>query len=84
MYAWGDGMNGKLGISEANKCVNLPTRVGVINPGFRKKVYYQVAAGGLHSLSLSDDGTLFSWGCSKGGVLGVGFTKDTKESYSTP
>lgn len=84
VYAWGDGMSGKLGVSENCKSINLPQRVGVSDPKFRKKVYYQVCAGGLHSMALSDEGTLFAWGSSKGGVLGVGFTKETKDYYAIP
>lgn len=35
-------------------------------------------------MALSDEGTLFAWGSSKGGVLGVGFTKETKDYYAIP
>ncbi|KAL4476307.1 hypothetical protein ABPG74_010040 [Tetrahymena malaccensis] len=84
VYAWGDGMSGKLGVQENNKNLHLPSRVGMNDVKFRKKVYYQVSAGGLHSMALTDQGILYAWGSSKGGVLGIGFQRDNKESYSLP
>ena len=35
-----------------------------------------VAAGGMHSLALSDSGTVFSWGHNANGQLGLASTSD--------
>jgi hypothetical protein len=41
IYAWGDGMYGKLGVSDDSKTQTLPNRVGMITKRFRKnKMYY--------------------------------------------
>ncbi len=83
IYAWGDGMYGKLGVSDDSKTQTLPNRVGMITKRFRKnKMYYQVAAGSMHSVSLSTNGQIFTWGSSKNGNLGIGFNKELQDFYT--
>ena len=63
MYAFGDGAYGKLGVYKDCKIQTLPQKVGMLNKKFRKnKIYYQVCAGSTHSMALSDNGLLFTWG----------------------
>ena len=72
IYGWGNGMCGKLGIEE--KCTKnyiLPTRIGTYLGKFRRKVFQEVAAGPLHSLTLTNDGMIYSWGSAKNGILGL-------------
>lgn len=72
IYGWGNGMCGKLGIEE--KCTKnyiLPTRVGTYLGKFRRKQFQEVCAGPLHSMALTADGIIYSWGSSKNGILGL-------------
>lgn len=72
IYGWGNGMCGKLGIEE--KCTKnyiLPTRIGTYLRKFRRKQFQEVCAGPLHSLTLTDDGIIYSWGSAKNGILGL-------------
>ena len=72
IYGWGNGMCGKLGIEE--KCTKnyiLPTRIGTYLGKFRRKTFQEVCAGPLHSLTLTEDGIIYSWGSAKNGILGL-------------
>lgn len=72
VYSWGSGMGGKLAISSRDfKDQILPQRCGLESDIFRNYSYFQVSAGTNHSMALSDDGTLFTWGLNKNGVLGI-------------
>jgi alpha-tubulin suppressor-like RCC1 family protein len=43
-----------------------------IGPGFPAKCIIKVICGGMHTLALASDGSLYSWGCNDEGVLGRG------------
>ncbi len=67
VWAWGDGSHGQLGIGSSPATQTRPAQVvnliGVT----------AIAAGGLHSLALKNDGTVWSWGDNFNfGVLGNG------------
>jgi alpha-tubulin suppressor-like RCC1 family protein len=67
VFSWGFGWSGQLGLG-SDATVYVPTRVEALPPGKRAVA---VAAGGVHSLALCDDGTVFSWGSGQGGRLGL-------------
>ena len=69
LYTWGDGSHGKLGHGdEASICV--PMLVDKEYLGGVRVV--QVAAGSRHMACLTEDGSLYTWGCSPCGQLGHG------------
>ncbi|TMW61624.1 hypothetical protein Poli38472_010687 [Pythium oligandrum] len=69
VFAWGQNARGQLGFltrSVETTMVNTPTLVADL-----KGVYVgSVACGEYHSLGLSSDGRVFSWGCNKFSKLG--------------
>ena len=71
VWAWGQNSSGQLG--DGNTSTNRPQAIRV--GGLPRVV--AVAAGGLHSLALAADGTVWSWGLNSSGQLGVGNTNTT-------
>jgi hypothetical protein len=67
LYAFGLGKGGRLGMGEAVQHCPLPRRV--LGPLAWRKVV-AVAAAENHSLCVTKDGTLFSWGSNRFGQLG--------------
>ncbi|ETO80364.1 hypothetical protein F444_05120 [Phytophthora nicotianae P1976] len=84
VFCWGSNSHGQLGIipSSSSKPAEGPAkpspttfpRPAVMHqvPALRSVSVRQVACGVLHSLALTSDGKVFSWGCSDGGRLGLG------------
>jgi len=69
-YAFGGGENGALGLGYEKIEQTVPRRILHLP----KKVI-MVAAGRYHSLALTRDGIVYSWGSSKDGKLGLGDLK---------
>jgi alpha-tubulin suppressor-like RCC1 family protein len=70
VWAWGKGQSGQLGdgnfYSTGNLGVATPVQViGLTN-------VTAIAAGGIHSLALKADGTVWAWGDNQSGQLGNG------------
>ncbi|CAH7145622.1 probable E3 ubiquitin-protein ligase HERC6 [Phodopus roborovskii] len=70
VFAWGAGSKGQLGIGEFKEISLTPMKVEV--PGGVKII--QVSCGHDHSLALSEDSQVFSWGNNSEGQLGLGKT----------
>ena len=75
LYAWGAGaLTGLAGDlkenAETGECENvyLPTQLAF----FKNHKIVQVACGGLHTIVLTQEGHLYSWGSTEGGQLGLG------------
>ncbi|BBM98942.1 hypothetical protein MPTK1_1g17400 [Marchantia polymorpha subsp. ruderalis] len=69
VYVWGSNAHGQLGLGKkAEKLVHDPTRVEALR-GIRVK---KLALGAEHSLALSEDGDVLSWGNGSSGRLGHG------------
>ncbi|KAF1313604.1 Rcc1 domain containing protein, partial [Globisporangium splendens] len=69
VYAWGSNARGQLGFlthATATTTVEAPTLV----TDLRGTYMSSVACGEYHSLGLSSDGQVFSWGCNKYSKLG--------------
>lgn len=77
VWAWGSAEFGKLGLGDVS---HLPTDAdGLIHApvpqrleDFHRKHIVQLAAGTTHSLAVTRDGVVFSWGSSEYGKLGHG------------
>ncbi len=68
LYSWGNNTYGQLGLGNGNimwtpNLVPLPNGVSG---------WSAIAAGGYHSLAISADGALYSWGLNVSGQLGLG------------
>jgi alpha-tubulin suppressor-like RCC1 family protein len=71
VYAWGSGEYGKIGCGDEEKH-RAPTLVETL----QGKGVVAVAAGGFHSVALTDDGVLYTWGGGEKGQLGHGDEKN--------
>lgn len=78
VFCWGSNSHGQLGICPSKPATKtMPPafpRAVVIHQvaALRSVSVHQVACGALHSLALTSDGKVFSWGCGDGGRLGQG------------
>jgi alpha-tubulin suppressor-like RCC1 family protein len=71
VHSWGAGAFGQLGNGQAY--LNATTPVDVVSYGaLDGKAVIQIAAGYSHSLALTSDGGLYSWGANDSGQLGDG------------
>ncbi|XP_077983839.1 E3 ubiquitin-protein ligase HERC2-like [Glandiceps talaboti] len=68
IYACGESTNGRLGLGTVNGNVSLPRYVQYLSQYVVKKV--AVHSGGRHSMALTVDGKVFSWGEGDDGKLG--------------
>lgn len=67
VYAWGTGTAGQLGLGRKRNSPSPQLVWGLMRKGVR-----QIAAGDAHSLALTYNGLVYSWGSSKFGQLGHG------------
>ncbi|KAK8447797.1 hypothetical protein SEVIR_8G155100v4 [Setaria viridis] len=69
LFVWGRNSGGQLGLGKgAGKVVSSPTKVDCLTD-FRVKM---VALGSEHSIAVTDEGEVLSWGASGSGRLGHG------------
>ncbi|MES2258774.1 MAG: hypothetical protein V4724_09650 [Pseudomonadota bacterium] len=69
LFAWGENARGQLGDSTTSPTVPRVTQVYVAD-GI--DTWKMVAAGGLHSVALRSDGSLWTWGDNSVAQLGIG------------
>lgn len=74
LYAWGRGFEGQLGISPTIEIASTPSFVKY----FHKKLISSIASGSYHSMAITDDGQLYTWGEGKMGQLGVGKCREKR------
>ncbi|XP_069869127.1 probable E3 ubiquitin-protein ligase HERC6 isoform X1 [Dipodomys merriami] len=68
VFAWGAGSEGQLGTGELKEINFTPKRINAL-AGIK---IIQVSCGNFHSLALSEDSQVFSWGKNSEGQLGLG------------
>ncbi|XP_035304437.1 probable E3 ubiquitin-protein ligase HERC6 isoform X7 [Cricetulus griseus] len=76
VFAWGAGSEGQLGIGEFKEINLMPMRIKTLG-GIK---IIQVSCGHYHSLALSEDGQVFSWGKNSQGQLGLGMQSSSQAS----
>jgi alpha-tubulin suppressor-like RCC1 family protein len=67
LYAWGRGFEGQLGLGEV-EISSTPSFVKF----FHKSSVQSIAAGSVHSMAITDNGKLYTWGEGTSGQLGIG------------
>lgn len=71
LYSWGDGFCGQLGHGDKRpQTTPLQIRKG----GIEDEIVTNVSCGSRHTIAVTDDGEVFSWGLGHFGVLGRSFT----------
>lgn len=71
LYTWGDNFCGQLGIGSKRPEVS-PKQVE--HGGLEDEVVSHVSCGARHTLAVTEDGDVYSWGLGHYGVLGRSFT----------
>lgn len=66
LYTWGTNSYGQLGVGDTN------TRTEPVLVSIDAEYLLDVAGGGSHSMALSKEGEVFTWGLGEGGRLGHG------------
>ena len=78
LYAWGKNKDGRLGIvtyffmNMFRKTDRSFKYTATEIPFFQDKEVIDIAAGQEHSLAMTSDGKVYSWGCNSFGQLGLG------------
>ncbi|CAH0514612.1 unnamed protein product [Peronospora belbahrii] len=71
VFAWGNNSKGQLGfLSPSASALFIAVETPSVVEDLRGVYMSSVACGEYHSLALSSDGCVFSWGCNKYGKLG--------------
>jgi len=74
LWAWGENIYGQFGTGKAgrqNQMSSIPV------PGAPGHDWKQAVAGGIHTVALKRDGTLWAWGNNWAGTLGTGTTSNS-------
>ena len=80
VYSFGYGKSGQLGHGDTqNKLTPI-----LIQAPFGGKIIMQVACGSTHSMALSSEGWLYTWGHGKYGKLGHGSSPGDYQDYPIP
>ena len=66
LWGWGRNNGSQLGLGSFGLPLNIPTRIGTASN------WQRLAAGATHSLAVKSNGTLWAWGNSSSGALGLG------------
>ncbi|GMF40412.1 unnamed protein product [Phytophthora lilii] len=69
VFSWGSNSKGQLGYLSAGATAK-PVESPVVVSDLRGTYINSIACGEYHSIALSSDGRVFSWGCNKFGKLG--------------
>jgi alpha-tubulin suppressor-like RCC1 family protein len=69
LWVWGLNAQGQLGIGSSEPFIAEPTRVAGALADLRIR---QVAVGLMHTLAVTDDGSVYAWGSNNFGQLGKG------------
>jgi alpha-tubulin suppressor-like RCC1 family protein len=72
VWTWGNGSVGSLGMGSSRSNTAVPVQVKSLDGAS----VVQVACGARHTLALTQDGILYSWGYGKFGQLGLGHKRD--------
>ncbi|NDI35183.1 S-layer homology domain-containing protein [Chengkuizengella sediminis] len=75
VYTWGNNESGQLGYQTTGDYQDIPQEV----TSLVEKTVEKVSAGGLHTVALVSDGTVYTWGNNSTGQLGDNTTEQKNE-----
>ncbi len=78
VYAWGSNRYGQAGNNSDSAVAHVPVIVDTTGILAGKKII-TIAAGGVHSLALASDGTVYAWGRNNMGQLGDNTFDDSRK-----
>jgi len=67
VLCWGTGDTGQLGLGENTLCRKKPA---VVKGDLEGENVVTVVSGGMHSVALTEEGKVYTWGCNDEGALG--------------
>ncbi len=71
VYAWGDNKFGQIGNGSSRTLESTPVKLA-----FQGHLIIAISCGSLHSIALTEKGSVFTWGFNNNGQLGLGNTRD--------
>ncbi len=71
VYTWGDGFCGQLGHGDKSP---QPAPIQVTKGDIDDEVVSQISCGARHTIAVTEDGEVFTWGLGHYGVLGRSYT----------
>ncbi|GAB2299956.1 hypothetical protein Dimus_034001 [Dionaea muscipula] len=80
VYGWGRGEHGRLGFGDDKSSKMVPQKVQLLS----EEYIVQVSCGGTHSVALTRDGRIFSFGRGDHGRLGYGRKQTTGQPIEVP
>jgi len=83
LWAWGSNEFGQLGLGDTTDH-QQPQKSPFVRKLFKNCAIRQIAAGGFHSLALTDSGQVWSWGKGAEGVLGMGEDDNHNKAFPRP
>lgn len=79
VFGWGSGWKGKLGLGDdLNHLTPTPL------PSLRRKHITQLRCGSFHTVALTEQGEVFTWGIGERGQLGHGDLENRKSYNPNP
>jgi alpha-tubulin suppressor-like RCC1 family protein len=75
LWAWGSNVHGQIGDNVSSIYVTNPKKIGTEN------TWQKISAGSSFSLAIKQNGTLWVWGTSSRGVLGLGSGANAASRY---
>ena len=89
LFSWGSSQGGQLGLPEkylisqpnyqSSFYLSSPTQISIFSKSKKPENIQKISCGEAHSLALTNDGNVYSWGFGSNGQLGLGFCEDSFE-----
>ena len=89
LFSWGSSQGGQLGLPEkylisqpnyqTSFFLSSPNQISIFSKAKKPENIIKISCGEAHSLALTNNGTVYSWGFGSNGQLGLGFCEDSFE-----
>ena len=89
LFSWGSSQGGQLGLPEkylisqpnyqTSFFLSSPNQISIFSKSKKPENIQKISCGEAHSLALTNNGEIYSWGFGSNGQLGLGFCEDSFE-----